>query len=141
MRRIPVLGLFFGVFLGAGVDYAGEQAQEPPQLPVDPRALRALALDLLGRPPLEAEWQRWRKLARGQLLDELLAGPEFWSHWFEEQLYYFLLVNNFRPAQERLAAIPRDLAEQRLDAREAIHRIALSASFDQRNPGADTFVT
>jgi hypothetical protein len=141
MTRIPVLSLFFGVFLGAGVDYAGEKAQEEAPGPIDPRALRALALDLLGRPPLEAEWQRWRTLTRAKLLDELVAGPEFWTHWFEEQLYYFLLVNNFRPEQERLVAIPRELAEKRLDVREAIHRIALSSSFDQRNPGADTFVT
>jgi hypothetical protein len=138
MRRIPVLGLFFGVFLGAGVDYAGAKTQEAP---VDPRTLRALALDLLGRPPLEAEWQRWRTLTRAQLQDELLGSPGFWAHWFEEQLYYFLLVNNFRPEQERLAAIPRELSEKRLDVREALHRIALSSSFDQRNPGADTFVT
>ena len=141
MWRIPVLGLFFGVFLGAGVDYAGEKPQGDPQAPVDPRTLRALALDLLGRPPLEAEWQRWRTLTRAKLQDELVGSPEFWTHWFEEQLYYFLLVNNFRPVQERLVAIPRELAEKRLDVREAIHRVALSSSFDQRNPGADTFVT
>jgi hypothetical protein len=137
-RRIPVLGLFFGVFLGAGTGYGQEAAQEAS---VDARALRSLALDLLGRPPLSAEWQRWRLLTRAQLLDELVGSPDFWAHWFEEQLYYFLLVNNFRPEQERLAAVPRDLGGKRLDVREALHRIALSSSFDQRNPGADTFVT
>jgi hypothetical protein len=137
-RRIPVLGLFFGVFLGAGTDYQAQAAQE---VPVDARSLRALALDLLGRPPLLAEWQRWRTLTRARLLDEFVACPDFWAHWFEEQLYYLLLVNNFRPQQERLAAIPRDLFEKRLDVREALHRIALSPGFDQRNPGADTFVT
>jgi PAS domain-containing protein len=136
--RIPVLSTFFHVFLGAGTGYR-EQAVE--EVPVDARALRALSLDLLGRPPLSAEWQRWRALTRAAVADDLLASAEFWAHWFEEQLYYFLLVNNFRPQQERLAAIPRELFEKRLDPREAIHRIALSSSFDQRNPGADTFVT
>jgi len=138
MRRIPGLGLFFGVFLGAGTAYRSELAA---QTMVDARTLRALAFDLLGRPPLAAEWQRWRTLTRAQLADELVGSSGFWSQWFEEQLYYLLLVNNFRPAGERLVAIPQDLAEKRLDAREALHRIALCSSFDQRNPGADTFVT
>lgn len=138
MRRIPGLSLFFGVFLGAGTEYA---AQALAQAPIDPRELRSLSFDLLGRPPLAEEWQRWRTLTRAQLLDELVGSPGFWSQWFEEQLYYLLLINNFRPAGERLLAIPRDLVEKRLDAREALHRIALCSSFDQRNPGADTFVT
>src|SRR5262245_44614970 len=93
-QRIPVLGLFFGVFLGAGTDYAQQAA---PEAPVAARELRALALDLLGRPPLAAEWKRWRELTRAQLLEQLVACPDFWAHWFDEQLYYFLLVNNFRP--------------------------------------------
>lgn len=139
IKRVPVLGLFFGVFLGAGLDY-----QEPgtsAAAPVDARFLRSVAIDLLGRPPLRAEYERWRTATRQQFLDELFAGRELWAHWYEEQLYYLLLLNNFRPEQERLAAIPADLAESRLDVREAVHRIALCASFDQRNPGADTFVT
>ena len=109
--------------------------------PIDVHALRTLCLDLLGRPALRAEHARWSTLERGALIDELLAGHEHWQHWYEEQLYYFLLINNVRPESERLAAIPADLEKKRLDVREALHRIALSASFDQRNPGADTFVT
>jgi len=136
--RVPLLGTFFGVFLGVG-DYQEQQA--PPEAAIDARSLRALSFDLLGRPPLESEWKRWCSLTRSRLLDELVGSSDFWTQWFEEQLYYLLLVNNFRPQQERLAAVPRDLFEKRLDVREAIHRIALSSSFDQRNPGADTFVT
>ena len=129
--------------LAAGLLAAIATAQEPPKLParasrpLDPHALRTLCLDLLGRPPLRAEHARWSALDRGALLDELFAGRELWQHWYEEQLYYFLLINNFRPESERLAAIPADLAEKRLDVREALHRIALSSSFDQRNPGAE----
>ncbi|MBK7642186.1 MAG: hypothetical protein IPJ19_03925 [Planctomycetes bacterium] len=135
--RIPGLSLFFNVFLGVGTEYERTAQDEP----VDARSLRSLAIDLLGRPPLSAEWQRWSVLPRARLLDELVGGADFWSHWFDEQLYYFLLVNNFRPQQERLAAAPRELFEKRLEVREALHRVALSSSFDQRNPGADTFVT
>ena len=137
-KRVPVLGLFFGVFLGAGLDY-----QEPAvsTAPPDARFLRSVAIDLLGRPPLRPEYERWRSASRARFLDELCASRDLWAHWYEEQLYYFLLINNFRPEQERLAAIPAELEARRLDVREAVHRIGLSASFDQRNPGADTFVT
>lgn len=72
---------------------------------------------------------------------EFLGSPEFWKQWYEEQLYYFLLVDNFAPRGEDMQAIPGELAAGRIDVRQAIHRIALSPSFDQRNPGADTFVT
>ena len=95
----------------------------------------------IGRPPLAADSERWNEKPLEAVVDELVAGPEFWSRWFEEQLYYFLLVNNFRPQAEGMATLPVELAASKLDVREAVHRIALSANFDQRNPGADTFVT
>ena len=98
-------------------------------------------LDLVGRPPFPAERELWLGRGRHELLDELLASEAFWRHWYEEQLYYFFLIDNFRPESERLLALPTDLAEGRLDVRDAVHRIALSSSFDLRNPGADTFVT
>lgn len=108
---------------------------------VDARTLRSLSMDLLGRPPLRAEVAQRTDKPAAALLDALVGAPEFWNHWLEEQLYYFLLVNNFRPESERIQAIPADLAARKLDVREAIHLIALSSNFDQRNPGADTFVT
>lgn len=138
--RIPVLGLFFGVFMGAGTMY-GESQAAPDLPPLDERALRCLSIELLGRPPLPEEWQRWLGKARSEWLQEVVGSRGFWEHWYEEQLYYFLLINNFRPAQDRQIAIPADLSAQRLQVREALHRIALSSSFDHRNPGADTFVT
>src|SRR5205814_8795338 len=73
--------------------------------------------------------------------EAITSTREFWDRWLEEQLYYFLLVSNFRPRSERVLAIPADIAAHKLDVREAIHLIALSSNFDQRNPGADTFVT
>ncbi|MBL8859359.1 MAG: hypothetical protein JNL28_12685 [Planctomycetes bacterium] len=108
---------------------------------LDARALRTLHLDLLGRPPLATEVEHSSGKQLAEVVDAIVGEPEFWSRWFEEQLYYFLLVNNFRPQSERMSALPADLASSKVDVREAVHLIALSANFDQRNPGADTFVT
>jgi hypothetical protein len=52
-----------------------------------------------------------------------------------------MLIDNFRPLSERVVGLPAALAEGRADVRSAIHHLALCSSFDQRNPGADTFVT
>lgn len=140
-ERIPVLGLFFGVFLGAGTGYSQSELANGAAAPLDERTLRTLCLELLGRPPLPEEWQSWVGKPRGEFLAATIGSKPCWEHWYEEQLYYFLLINNFRPAQDRQIAIPADLAAQRCTVREALHRIALSSSFDLRNPGADTFVT
>jgi len=112
-----------------------------PERPLDARRLRALYLDLLGRPPLLEERREWSQKRFDTLVDGLLGTEEFWNAWLEEQLYYFLLVDNFRPTSERVLSAPRDLHTGRIGVREALHRILLSASFDRRNPGPDTFVT
>ena len=78
---------------------------------LDEGALRSVAIDLVGRPPTAEERERWVGEPRADLVAALLATEEAWDHWLGEQ--------------------PRD----------ALHRIALSTSFDLRNPGADTFVT
>ena len=117
------------------------RTEATPARPLDDSALRALSFDLLGRPPLEAERAQWLGRSRDELVTSLLASHESWTQWVEEQLYYFLLIDNFRPENERVDSLPELLAAGRLDVRSAIHRIALSPSFDQRNPGADTFVT
>lgn len=98
-------------------------------------------MDLLGRPPLRREREEWLGRARHDWLDVHLGKREFWEHWLLEQLYFFFLIDNFRPETERIAELPEKLEEGRLDVREAVHRIALSSSFELRNPGADTFVT
>ena len=91
-------------------------------------------LDLVGRPPYAEERSHWLGKARHDLCDALIGSEAFWRHWYEEQLYYFLLIDNFRPGSERMRGIPAALSAGVLDARDAIHRIALSSSFDQRNP-------
>ncbi len=114
--------------------------EQRPGLPGS-RTLRALFLDLVGRPPYAAERESWTGRERAELVGFLLESPEFWPHWLEEQLYYFLLVDNFRPVTEGVLDLPSELAGGTLGVREALHRICLSSSFDRRNPGPDTFVT
>ncbi|MEZ6015163.1 MAG: hypothetical protein R3F49_08625 [Planctomycetota bacterium] len=121
-------------------------AQEPrsaaaPALVLDTRRLRSLYLDLLGRPPFAAERDLWLGRGARELLDALLGSDAFWRHWFDEQLYYFMLIDNFRPEGEGVEAIAAGLSAGKLSVRDALHRIALLPSFDLRNPGADTFVT
>jgi hypothetical protein len=117
------------------------QTEAAPARALDDATLRAACMDLLGRPPLESERAEWLGRGRHEFLDHWLARRELWANWVEEQLYYFLLIDNFRPENERVGELPTLLAAGKVDVRTAIHRIALSPSFDQRNPGADTFVT
>jgi hypothetical protein len=98
-------------------------------------------LDLLGRPPLPVEEERWLGRDLREYVGEATASLEFWEHWLDEQLYFFLLIDNFRPETEGVRAVPAKMVEGRLDPREALHRVVLSPSFEMRNPGADTFVT
>lgn len=119
----------------------GARTVARPALELDDGFLRSAFCDLYGRPPLAAERERWLGQGFHALLDELLGSAEFWRTWFDDELYHLLLIDNFAPASERVASIPADLEAGRLDVREAVHRIALSAGFDRRNPGADTFVT
>jgi len=141
------LALVIPLAPSAGIQAQGDDApgaartESAPSRPLDTAALRAVYLDLLARPPFLDERERWLGADRAALVDELLAGRELWERWTEEQLYYFLLIDNFRPHSDRVLAIPEGLQERRLGVREAIHHIALSPSFDRRNPGPDTFVT
>ncbi len=131
-------GCIAATLVFAGISFANGT---PPARALDDRTLRVVYLDLVGRPPFANERSLWRGKTFDELLSNLVPSSEFWNWWLEEQLYYFLLIDNFRPETPRVAALPDDLANDKLDVREAIHRIALSPSFDQRNPGADTFVT
>lgn len=105
------------------------------------RSLRRVFLDLVGRSPLASERAEWMGRSREELVNALLLKLEFWENWLEDQLYYFLLVDGFRPRTEGVESLPVDLAERRIGVIESLHRICLSSSFDRRNPGPDTFVT
>ena len=125
---------------GAGDGQDG-RTQARPVFALDHHMLRTVCLDLLGRPPLPEERAEWLDKDLRDFLKQTTSGLEFWEHWLEEQLYFFLLIDNFRPENEGVKAVPEKLFEGRLNPREAVHRIVLSPSFELRNPGADTFVT
>jgi len=138
---LAIPGGAFGQDEGSSQGRPEGRTEAEPARALDDGGLRAVFLDLLGRPPYAEERAHWLGEARHELCDALIGSPDFWRHWYEEQLYYFLLIDNFRPETERLRAMPGALADGKLHVRDAIHRIALSSSFDLRNPGADTFVT
>ncbi len=125
---------------GSGGGQDGRTEARPARA-LDDESLRALYFDLLGRPPFEDERGRWIGAARHVLLDELLGSEHFWNHWWEGQLYYFLLIDNFRPATDTARQVPTKLTEKRLSVRDALRLVAMTPTFDLRNPGADTFVT
>ncbi len=127
--RCPAAGGFFV----AGTSQASA--------PVDAHRLRSIYLDLVGRPPFRSERDRWLAADFRDLVDELIASDAFWSNWLDEQLYYFLLVDNFRPTTDSIVSMPSDLRSRKVGVREALHRIALSSAFERRNPGPDTYVT
>ena len=108
---------------------------------MDAGAVRALSIDLYGRPPLDGERAHWIGRPRAEFIARALASEEAWRHWLDEQLYYFMLIDRFRPVGTSLDELPELLAKRAMPPRDALHRIALSTSFDLRNPGADTFVT
>lgn len=120
---------------------SGRHQESAAPAALDHGGLRCLFLDLFRRPPFAAERAAWIGKPRIELVDWALLTQEFWSSWLDEQLYYFLLIDNFRPTTEGVQAIPSQLADGSIGALEALHRVCLSSSFDRRNPGPDTFVT
>lgn len=122
------------------------ETQEPTSTPARPgvitsAALRALCVDLYGRPPSAEERGDWIGRPRKAFVEHAFGTEEAWRHWLDEQLYYFMLIDRFRPVGTTLDELPRLLAKRAMPLRDALHRIALCTSFDLRNPGADTFVT
>src|SRR5688572_25457479 len=98
----------------------GTSATRLEQRPLlDSSNLRRMFLDLLGRPPLEAE-RSWVGKPREAFVDAILPTEEYWKNWLEEQLYYFLLVDNFRPTTDGIRALPGLLTRREIGVREAI---------------------
>ena len=117
------------------------RTEATPAYALDARRLRSAFLDLYGRPPFQEEREVWSGRGLAELLDVALSDVEFWQNWLDEELYYFLLIENFTPTSERVLKIPEAMAKGKIGVRDALHSIAISASFDRRNPGNDTFVT
>ncbi len=110
-------------------------------VPLTARWLRALFHDLYGRVPLKKERDAWLGKTLQEFLRAALEDEPVWRHWLDEQLYYFMLIDRFEPVGTGLDKLPALLSARRISPRDALHRIALSTSFELRNPGADTFVT
>jgi hypothetical protein len=115
-----------------------------PATDIDPaarRVTRELFIDLLGRTPTDEELGRWAPLADEERVDRLLSSVDVWRNWFDDEAFYFLLIDQFRPVSDRLAAVPEGMAKGETTFRDAHREFALSAEFNARNPGNDTYVT
>ena len=108
---------------------------------VTPRLLQRVCYDVLARGPTESERRSYVGADVATLIERLLRSREAMAEWFEAQLFYFLLLDRFRPGGESIERIPARLQKGELDARAAIAEILLSTGFSLRNPGNDTFVT
>jgi hypothetical protein len=75
------------------------------------------------------------------MVDTFLKDPEVWNIWYEQQLFYLLLLDRFRPKQGRVTTLPQRLADAQIPAPIALREIIASTYFNDRNPGNDTFVT
>lgn len=108
----------------------------------NPRHVRALYLDTLGRTPDGDELELAMSSRPSMLLRLLCGSIGFWQHWYEEQLYYFLLLDNFRPHDPGPGQrLPDLLAAGEISALEAVRATVLSSAFHRANPGNDTFVS
>lgn len=107
----------------------------------DRRFVRRAYFDLVGRPPSESDLLIAAGEGRDALVRRLLASEEFAAEWYEGELYYFLLIDHFRPASGRFSSLPRRLERGEITFLDAVREIVSSQSFAARNPGPDTFVT
>lgn len=102
---------------------------------------RALYFDLVGRPPLAVEQMMAVGLEQDALAKRLVGSLEFYETWYEDELFFYLLIDNFRPRTPQMQALPARLANGTLDVRSATQEIVISQAFNLRNPGNDTFVS
>lgn len=109
--------------------------------PEDLRFLRSLYLDCAGRTPLPAETQGHEGKTRGDAITALSGSPAFFTSLYEDELFYFLLLDNFRPSTDEFLTLPERLAQQQVSVKEALRLLVSSQFFNARNPGNDTFVT
>lgn len=105
------------------------------------RYVRDVHFDLLGRSPTDQDLQKAASEARGEMVGRLLTSVECFETWYEEEVYYFLLLDNFRPATDRMLSIPKKLSAGAMTIPDAIHEIVICQYFNHRNPGNDTYVT
>jgi len=107
----------------------------------DHAMIRRLSLDILLRTPTPAEVRAYGGYPVDKLARRMMGTIEAMQVWLEEELLYFLLLDNFRPRTRAVKTIPRRLQRGLITPVDAIHEIMISAGFQLRNPGNDTFVT
>ncbi|GJM21013.1 MAG: hypothetical protein DHS20C15_09280 [Planctomycetota bacterium] len=108
----------------------------------DARHVRAVYLDTVGRTPREDELLLAERVGGPALIEALVGSPEYWENWYEEELYYFLLLDNLRPEDPGPRKRLSDrLAKGDLHVVDAVRGIASSSAFHRANPGNDTFVS
>ncbi len=107
----------------------------------DRARVRRLYIDLVGRTPLLTELPTALAMSREEMVDKLLASAEHASLWYEDELFYFLLLDDFRPSEDRLNDLPGRLAAAQVTVKDGIGEIVKSQFFNARNPGNDTYVT
>ncbi|MHC4959062.1 MAG: hypothetical protein ACYTGN_11880 [Planctomycetota bacterium] len=105
------------------------------------KLIRRLFLDLKRRTPYLREYEAWYAKTHAEMVDGFLRDQETWTAWYEQQLYYFLLLDSFRPKEGRISTIPARVTSGSLDVVRALEEIVRSQYFGARNPGNDTFVT
>jgi len=131
---------------------SGPSANKTPSAPrksilerrLDPlrlKLIRRVYFDLKWRTPRLAEIERWYDRSHGDMVKAFLEDEETWDTWFEQQLFYFLLVDRFRPKEGQVTTIPARLTRGEITMERAIEEIVRSQYFNARNPGNDTFVT
>lgn len=103
--------------------------------------IRRLYLDLLCRTPSEEEYRRCAALGDAELVDRVMANPERWGTWYEDELYFMLLLDDFRPPEDRMRDLPGRLSANATTWKDALTEIVKSQYFNARNPGNDTYVT
>lgn len=113
----------------------------PMPILVTRRLLQRLCYEVLLRGPSPTELRMFDGAELATVVPRLLQSREAMTVWFEEQLQYFLLLDQFRPQGETFEKLPSRLQNHELDPRAAIAEILLSTGFSLRNPGNDTFVT
>ena len=105
------------------------------------RFLQRMGMDLLQRSLTRPEMQAYLDAPVEMVVPRVMGTLEAMQVWLEEELYYFLLLDNFRPRTEAVDEIPRSLRRGDMTAIGVLGEILLSTGFSLRNPGNDTFVT
>lgn len=113
----------------------------PAESPADLAFVRRVCHDTLQRGPRPREVRSLVGMPADRVVRHLLERPEAFEQWVEEELFFHLLIDRFRPRTRAIEELPERLRRGDADVRGATAEILLSTSFSLRNPGNDTFVT